>query len=905
MSFLKVYDRAAGAIKSGGTTRRAAKMVILDIDHPDVEEFINWKMLEEQKVAAMVAGSAMCMMHLNNIMQIALEQKTTNPSSNEKLKQAVLSAKNSGVPLNYVFRCLQLVKQGKTKIDFPTLGTHYESDAYVTVSGQNSNNSVRISNDFLGAVNQDADWNLIFRTNGQIAKTLKARNLWNKIAFAAWNCADPGVQFDTTINEWHTCPADGKINASNPCSEYLFLDDTACNLASINLGKFLDEEANFDIDSFMHATRIWTIVLEISVLMAQFPSQRIAELSYRFRTLGLGYANLGTVLMIKGIPYDSEEGRAIAGALTAIMCGESYATSAEMARCLNPFPGHEKNKEHMLRVIRNHRRAAYNAKPEEFEGLSVPPAGIDPKYCPQDLLAAAREAWDRALDEGQKFGYRNAQVTVTAPTGTIGLVMDCDTTGVEPDFAIVKFKKLAGGGYFKIVNQAVSKALKNLGYSGAEINDIEQYCKGRGTIEGCPSINPKMLREKGFTEERIEMIESQLPNIFELKFAFNKWTLGEEFCKNLGFSNEQLNDPDFDMLKELGFTKEQIEASNRFVCGTMTIEDAPHLKKEHYPVFDCANKCGKDGKRFIQHTGHIKMMAAVQPFISGAISKTINMPNESTIEDIKEAYAVSHKLMLKAVALYRDGSKLSQPLNSTSQGEEFAFLDNSQDVDETVSPKEMQEKIVAAGTRRKLPFKRYGFVQEAVVGGHKIFLKTGEYEDGSLGEIFIDMYKEGASCKALLNCFAVAVSKSLQYGVPLDEFVDTFTFTRFDPAGAVTGHEHIKNATSIIDYIFRVLGHEYLGRNDFVHVKTMDSNHKTEHETQTETTTIISPNKEISSTARAKKQKPKENGSAAIAMEAKSQGYTGEQCTECASMRVKRNGSCTVCEDCGTTSGCS
>lgn len=708
--------------------------------------------------------------------------------------------------------------------------------------------------------------------------------------------------FDLNEAITHSFIANG-ISVHN-CSEYVFLDDTACNLASINLVKFLDEDGNFDIESFRHAVRLWTIVLEISVLMAQFPGKRIAELSYKFRTLGLGYANLGTLLMIKGIPYDSEEGRAVAGAITAIMCGESYAASAEMARYLGAFPGYEKNKENMLRVIKNHRNAAYNAGREEFEGLSVPPMGINPKYCPPEILQAARENWDKALQEGEKYGYRNAQATVIAPTGTIGLVMDCDTTGVEPDFAIVKFKKLAGGGYFKIVNQAVPRALKNLGYSEAEIKDIEIYCKGHGTLEGCPHINYKSLKEKGFTEERLEMIESQLPNIFELKFTFNKWVLGEEFCKSLGFTREQLDDQEFDMLFALGFTKEQLKEANKFVCGTMTIEGSPHLKQEHYPIFDCANKCGTEGKRFIQHLGHIKMMAAVQPFISGAISKTINMPAESTIEDIKEAYWISHQLMLKAVALYRDGSKLSQPLNTTSGSEELAFLDITEvDVDETIGPKEVQEKIVATIKRRKLPHKRYGFVQEATIGGHKVFLKTGEYEDGSLGEIFIDMYKEGASYRALLNCFAVAVSKSLQYGVPLEEFVDSFTFTRFEPSGPVTGHEKIKNATSIIDYIFRVLGHEYLEREDFVHIKTMDSNHKNEW-TQ-EAQLAHKDSKTTRETMKRTRIGKEKSSTFSISLEAKSQGYTGEQCSECGSMRIKMNGSCTVCEDCGTTSGCS
>ncbi len=905
MSFLRVYDRAAGAIKSGGTTRRAAKMVILDINHPDIEEFIDWKTLEEQKVAALVAGSNMCTKHLNNIMNVATEARTTKPSESTELQQAIFEAKQVGVPLNYIQRALHLVEQGKTKIDFPVFGTHYESEAYITVSGQNSNNSVRVSNEFIDAVENNDDWKLIYRTTGEVAKTVKARDLWNKIAFAAWNSADPGVQYDTTINDWHTSPADGRINASNPCSEYLYLDETACNLASINLSKFLDEEGSFDVNAFKHATRLWTVVLEISVLMAQFPSETIAEKSYEFRTLGLGYANLGTVLMVSGIPYDSDKGRTIAGAITSILCGESYATSAEMAQKLSPFSGFEKNREPMLRVIRNHRRAAYNSKPEEFEALGVVPVGIEPKECPSNLLEAARECWDRALEIGEKHGFRNAQTTCIAPTGTIGLVMDCDTTGVEPDFAIVKFKKLAGGGYFKIVNQSVSRALQKLGYSSKQIRDIELYSKGHGTLEGCPFINGTSLLSKGFTPDRIEMIESQLPNVFELKFAFNKWTLGEEFCEGLGFTKAQLNDSNFDMLKSLGFSKEELDAANEFVCGTMTLEGAPHLKLEHYPIFDCANKCGKKGKRFISYEGHIKMMAAVQPFISGAISKTINMPNHATIEDIKHAYKLSHNLMLKAVALYRDGSKLSQPLNSISGEEEMAFESKPAVQQKVVQVQEMPSAMLTASVsvssdgivRRKLPHKRYGFVQEATVGGTKIFLKTGEYEDGTLGEIFIDTYKEGAGYRALLNCFAVAISKSLQYGVPLDEFVDSFTYTKFDPSGLVSGHDKIKNSTSLLDYIFRVLGYEYLGREDLVHVKNNNA-------PAADSAFLLKP-----AALSAKQNGPKpvllRDETNAKSLEAKTQGYTGDQCTECSSMRMKRNGSCTVCEDCGTTTGCS
>ncbi|MFN8360193.1 MAG: LAGLIDADG family homing endonuclease [Candidatus Kapaibacterium sp.] len=1289
MSFLKIFDRAAGAIKSGGTTRRAAKMVIVNIDHPDIETFIEWKAKEEEKVAALVAGSKINATFLQAILDEAIAGGADR-KTNAKLNTLVVHAVHRGVPMNYIERTLTLLEQGFTTLNFDTFDTHYESEAYVTVSGQNSNNSVRVTNEFMQAVINDGMWELKWRTKPGIAKTLRARDLWAKINMSAWKSADPGLQFDTTINEWHTCPADGRINGSNPCvtantlvpthqglerignligqsrgvksidgkmhwvenifptgrkpvyelktkagyrleltadhkvftenrgdvpahqltkddvvrlvagtfggestgsvdiaqliglllgdgcithlneqdstgnqrevgfltmskdehevvewatnlinslrpefgehtknsattetattlrtavgspkilsmfkkyavlnqgstqklitsasfqltkeeqaallrglftadgtvanygdksqyvaldstslellqqvqllllnfgikakvyenrragkltsilpdgnggtkeyaveemhslrisrssrivfeqeigfmsgteksiklrelnqsvgayndsmtdyvesftflreddvfdltepetshfiangigihncSEYMFLDDTACNLASINLVHFVDENGNFMVEDFRHTARLWTIVLEISVLMAQFPSKQIAKLSYDFRTLGLGYANLGTILMIDGIPYDSPKALAISGAITALMTGESYATSAELARDVKPFPSYEKNKEAMLRVMRNHRRAAYNAPAGEYENLTIPPVGINPDICPQDLLQAARDAWDKAIELGEKHGYRNAQVTVIAPTGTIGLVMDCDTTGIEPDFAIVKFKKLAGGGYFKIVNQSVRKALVNLGYSDQQIDDIEKYCKGRGTFVGCTTINRQKLKEKGFTDEKIDVIEQQLDNVFDIKFAFNKWSLGEDFCHTLGFTDEQLNDFSFDMLRELGFSKDDIELANDYVCGTMMIEGAPHLRDEHLPVFDCANKCGRKGKRYIEYMAHVRMMAAAQPFISGAISKTVNMPSDATVEDVGNVYMESWKLMVKAIALYRDGSKLSQPLNSSNYDDldEVIMLGDEDTLDETLGQKEVQERIIERvyhrAERRRLPKKRRGHVREGYVGGHKVFLRTGEFEDGTLGEIFIDMYKEGASFKGLMNCFAVLASKALQYGIPLDELVDSFTFTRFEPAGPVQGHEVIKNATSVLDYIFRSLGYDYLNRTDFVHIKAVDEvpakppvNLPKSHQPKTDAPANLALDF-ADATPRASAKITPTNGNGGTltkVYEAKTKGYTGEQCSNCSSMRVKRNGSCTVCEDCGTTSGCS
>ncbi len=837
MSFLKIGDRAAGAIKSGGTTRRAAKMVVVDVDHPDIEAYIDWKVKEEQKVAALVAGSKLAHRHLKAIMKACVNCEAEgdacfDPEKNPALKKEIKPARRAMIPDSSIKRVIQFARQGYTDIDVPVYDTDWDSEAYLTVSGQNSNNSVSITDAFLRAVESDGEWRLTRRTDGKVAKTVKARELWERIGHAAWASADPGLHFNTTMNDWHTCPAGGRIRASNPCSEYMFLDDTACNLASANLLQFYDRAAgSFDVERFEHACRLWTMVLEISVMMAQFPSREIAELSYQYRTLGLGYANIGGLLMTMGLPYDSEAGRALCGALTAIMTGVSYATSAEMAGELGPFPAYEANATSMLRVIRNHRRAAHGVA-EGYECLSVAPVPLDHASCPdRRLVDHAMAVWDRALALGERNGYRNAQATVIAPTGTIGLVMDCDTTGIEPDFALVKFKKLAGGGYWKIINRAVPDALRVLGYREAEIAEIEAYAVGHGSLGQAPAINAASLKSRGFTDEKIEAVEKGLKSAFDIRFVFNRWTLGEDFLTGtLKVPAERLNDPSFDLLTHLDFSKADIEAANIHVCGAMTLEGAPFLKAEHYPVFDCANPCGRIGKRYLSVESHIRMMAAAQPFISGAISKTINMPNDATVEDCKNAYRLSWKLALKANALYRDGSKLSQPLNAA------LIADEEEDAEEAVEAlrqlpaaakaaqlserivERIVERVVATREREKMPDRRKGYTQKAVVGGHKVYLRTGEYDDGRFGEIFIDMHKEGAAFRAMMNNFAIAISLGLQYGVPLEEYVEAFTFTRFEPAGFVQGNERIKNATSILDYIFRELAVSYLARNDLAHV---------------------------------------------------------------------------------------
>jgi len=884
MSFLKIGDRAAGAIKSGGTTRRAAKMVCLDLDHPEIEEFVSWKTKEEDKVAALIAAG---------------------------------------------------------------YASDYEGEAYKTVSGQNSNNSVRIPNSFFKVLDEGGEWELKGRSDGRTMRKVNAQDLWDKINHAAWRCADPGTQYDTTINEWHTCPEGGPIRASNPCSEYMFLDNTACNLASVNLRQFFDESTNtFNVEGFEHTCRLWTTVLEISVLMAQFPSKEVAQLSYDYRTLGLGYANLGSMLMVLGIAYDSEEARGIAGAITAIMTGVAYKTSAELASFLGAFSKYKDNKTHMLRVMRNHRAAAYDAQ-DAFEGIEIKPQGIQAKYCPDYLLKAATKAWDDAVQMGEKYGYRNAQTTVIAPTGTIGLVMDCDTTGVEPDFALVKFKKLSGGGYFKIINQSVPAALRNLKYTEEQIEKIVNYAKGHATLNGAPFINTASLLAKGFTQAELDKIETTLGSAFEIGFVFNVYAFGEETMQRLGFKPSEYNDFGWSMLEALGYSDEEIEAANTFVCGTMTVEGAPELKDEHLSIFDCANKCGQIGQRYIHAHGHIRMMGAAQPFLSGAISKTINLPNEATVEEIADSYRMSWELGLKACALYRDGSKLSQPLSNKSdkkkklddvisedKAAELAanistmvdmgkltideLLDEMNKRVQSSADTSLKRQLAMIVERRALPAKRRGFTQKAKINGQALFLRTGEYNDGTLGEIFIDMAKEGATMRSMLNCFAIAISIGLQYGVPLEEYVEKFVFTRFEPAGMVE-HPNIKSTTSIIDFMFRSLAYEYLGRNDLVHVLDKPEVQNLGNEPwDIDTPTIGERKQELSDVRivasvapvatkaehRMASTKPSFNPMDAVNAAAKSMQSDAPACNTCGHITV-RSGTCYKCLNCGNSMGCS
>jgi len=930
MSWLKIGDRAAGAIKSGGTTRRAAKMVCLDLDHPDIEKFIDWKVREEVKVAALVEG-------LKKLKE-----------EDESIREA---AERVGLELDYDFN----------------------GEAYYTVSGQNSNNSIRIPDAFFEALDHDGDWELTSRTSGEALKTVEAKQLWERICYAAWRCADPGLQFDSTINAWHTCPASGRINASNPCSEYMFLDNTACNLASINLLKFYDSEAReFDVERFEHAIDLWTMTLEISVLMAAFPSEEIARLSWEFRTLGLGYANIGAMLMQAGLPYDSDEARAIAGTITSILTGRSYRMSALMAKEHGPFAGYAENDESMLRVIRNHRAAAHGAArdSDDYQDLKIRPVPIDHDLMcslrglsnARVLLSRATKAWDEALETGEQHGYRNAQTTVIAPTGTIGLLMDCDTTGVEPDFALVKFKKLAGGGYFKIANASLRPALEAMRYSEEQIRDVLRYVLGAlhfnvpmpaedGSADAGGMSFLDLLRDKGLTTDEIGAIEDQLPGVFELGFAFSAWSVSEDTLERLGVDAEKARaDHSFSLLRTLGLTAAQIDALNAVICGTQTVEGAPHLKDEHLPVFDCANRCGKTGQRFIAPGGHIRMMGAAQSFISGAISKTINLPSEASVEDIAECYRLSWELGLKANALYRDGCKLSQPLSSKSDSDkgdgaadetELRVLNSEEDDDATSAARdeiaaetsrmaaavaqmeaedaeELKERVIVRPMRRRLPDTRHSLTHKFNIAGHEGYLTVGLYENRLPGELFITMAKEGSTIGGLMDSLGTAVSVALQYGVPIESLVNKFTHQRFEPAGMTTNSD-IPFAKSLVDYIFRWLGIQFVpGYRD---MNTPRRESKPEPGVEAETPRLTDAPRssesgaaEVVVVAKSSSTRSRtdasgtatETMSETAVLSAAMRDCQGDApaCDACGAITV-RNGACYKCLNCGHSMGCS
>jgi ribonucleoside-diphosphate reductase alpha chain len=971
LSFLKVGDAAAGAVKSGGTTRRAAKMVVVDIDHPDIEDFIRWKAVEEEKVAALAAGSRALSVHLPKILAACAgsSDERFDPAKNPALKSAVRDARNAQIPDAAIARAIDFARAGFRRIEVETYDLDWDSDGYRTVAGQNANNSVRVTDAFMEAARSGAPWALTRRVDGEPAKTVDARDLWETIARTAWTCADPGLQFHDTANDWHTCPEGGEIRASNPCSEYMFLDDTACNLASLNLLKFKTADG-FDVEGFEHACRLWTLALEISVAMAQFPSADIARRSHDYRTLGLGFANLGGLLMSSGLAYDSDRARSAAAAIASLMTGAAYRASAEIAADLGPFARYKENRAAMLRVLRNHRRAAIGPAAGAFDGLNVEPPSFDALACPWEALAERAQAvWNEAYELGGLSGFRNAQATAIAPTGTIGLVMDCDTTGIEPDYALVKFKKLAGGGLLKIINRSVPAALKALGYSEREIADIAHYAVGRGTLDSAPGVSLDLLRREGFDERRIRALEERLKTAFDMTFAMTPQAIGEDFCRNvLGFSEKQIHGSGYQALRDLGFADEEIHAANLWCCGAMTLEGAPHLKAEHLPVFDCANPCGRIGERSLSVEAHLKMMAAVQPFVSGGISKTVNLPARASVGDCAKTYLSAWELGLKSIALYRDGSKYSQPLVSAlfrriEDEDEEEFEDQVMDAPAAKRAKVVAERIVEriierSPGRRRLPDRRKGYIQKAIVGGHKVYLHTGEFDDGELGEIFIDMHKEGAAFRSLMNNFAIAVSLGLQYGVPLEEFVDAYVFTRFEPSGPVSGNDQVKHATSILDYIFRELAISYLGRADLSHVDPRESaidaigRGVDQEKAEADATRLISKGfsrstvsdnlvvlrggdfdrlrsegeaaaaggrseraslapeieAQIAKLAEAVNQKALPGRLAAPggpSRTARAKGYEGDACPDCGQFTLVRSGSCLRCDSCGASTGCS
>jgi ribonucleoside-diphosphate reductase alpha chain len=966
ISFLRIGDVAAGAIKSGGVTRRAAKMVILDVDHPDIEEFVDWKLKEEMKVAALVVGSRQLRRHIKAIMTACDADAGADGydvKKNETLKLAVARARANGLPESVIKRAIQWAEQGLKVLPLDDYTTDWDSEAYRAVFGQNANNSIRLSNDFIEAVAENNQWMLTKRVDGSVAKTLPARDLWEKISETAWACADPGIQFSDTINQWHTCPEGGEIRASNPCSEYMFLDDTACNLASINLLKFLRKDNSFDSRGFVHACELWALTLEISVMMAAYPSKTIAENSFAYRTLGLGFANLGGLLMSSGIAYDSEAGRETAAAISAIMTGAAYRQSARIAAEIGAFSHFEVNKAPMLQVIENH-AAACGVEGIIAKGLTHPPAPINGNKCLfGDMPAQARTIWQDVIALGRKSGFRNAQVSLLAPTGTIGLLMDCDTTGIEPDFALVKFKQLAGGGHFKLINQSVPRALRSLGYGEAQIRDITDYATGRATLEGAPGVSFDALRHEGFGDAQIKALQNALKDAFDVTYAFTKDVLGEGFLRGtLGLDDAHINQSGYNILRDLGFSDEDIHAANLFCCGAMTLEGAPHLKQAHLPIFDCASPCGRVGTRSLSIDGHIGMMAACQPFLSGAISKTVNLPNSASIAEVQKVYQQAWKSGLKAIALYRDGCKLSQPLaGALLADEDWQDLEEAENAPEKarIFAERVVEKIIERGPgRRRLPDRRKGYIQKAIVGGHKVYLHTGEFDDGELGEIFIDMHKEGAAFRSLMNNFAIAISLGLQYGVPLEEYVDAYLFTRFDPSGPVQGNDQIKNATSILDYIFRELAISYMGRDDLAHHPLGEEGFDAigsgvdKEKIQEEAASLVSrgfgrsstmdnlvvlrggefdrlrqasngdlapsndiggPGDDNADTTTSRKPKAAPAGKLATpkmdplspSEEARIKGYEGDACYACGQFTLVRNGTCLKCDSCGETTGCS
>lgn len=895
MSFLGMFDKVAGALKSGGKTRRSAKMNTIDVNHPEILDYITCKMHEENKVASMITGSKNIKKHLDNL-HYAAKHGECDVNANPALASAIIDAHRDSVPVELLIRALSLLEQGVDDIGFEVFTADFNGSAYASVNMQNANNSIRVTDEFMRAVIDDDYFKLTNRTNPKEYTQVKARKIWDSLCLSAWSCGDPGIQMDDTIASWHTCPASGRINGSNPCSEYMFLDDTACNLASLNLVKFQLKNGRLDTDKFVKAVKTWLKALEISVFIAQYPSRLIASNSHKFRPLGLGYANLGSFLMRAGIPYDSDEARSIAGYITAVMHGVSYKTSAELASKLGAFEGYQLNREHMMRVICNHRHAVFG---ELCDQVNIQPRSLDHTYLTNVESEFVKNLWDDVVDHGHKYGFRNSQVTVLAPTGTIGLMMGCNTTGVEPQYMLITHKKLSGGGYMKLVDESVNYALMHLGYTNDQIDAINKHIVGHGSLAQCDLLNHEALLNRGFTKENIAKIESALPDVFDVSNAFSEFIIGSEIYDHLHIPADQRNGSS--LLKQL-IPEDKIKDLNLYVCGHMCIENAPFIKPDHLQVFDCAVPNGEHGKRSIATKGHVLMVSTAQSFLSGAISKTFNQRQETKVtsktydtafdaedvESISDVFMLCYKHGVKCTTVFRDGSKMSAPLGSFSDNKILSLL-------RSVNSAPDSKTKLKRGERELLPNKRYGYTQKVTVSNDSIYHTTGENVGGELRELFITASgREGSAFRSIMNAFAKSISLGLQYGVPLEEFIHAFVFMNFPPSGLVSGHKHIKKIYSIIDYIMRDLAINYCNMMDLANVQNA---HKEDvanlrnnitHKRVTNTTSIDSA---LDATQLEIKK-------------ARMLGYTGEFCAVCREARMIYDGTCSICEACSNTTGC-
>lgn len=836
MSFLKISDFSADVVRSGGNTKSGSKMVVLDADHPEIEDFINWKIKEDEKIVSMVTGSNIVKRILELIFEACkdyqgLEENKYNHLVNEKLKSVIFLASNLMVPEKYIDRALLLAKQNIYDINYAIFTTAWDLEASKTVTGKNTTTFISITNTFMTKYYNNENWYLINRYDGSSYKTIKTSEIFANIAMASWSCNNVGILFHDNTNDWNTCINDGLIKTSTPNFEYLFLDDTACSIAIINLIHFYKKDQNkliIDTEKLEHVTYLLTIALDISVAMGELPSLKIAQTSFKYRSIGIGYTNAASLLMSMALPYDSKEGRSLIANISAFITGCAYQASAKIAKIKCPFPAYENNKQVFINVIHNHLCALKNE--DNYKNIHNKPQALNYNYCiDKGLYNKTLEIWQNILQLAQTIGFRNAQVSCIMPNNNVNIMLDCNTCGIEPDNSLIKYYTDNTGNYNRVVSPYVIEGLSNLGYSEEQIQDIKHHLIGRKTLKSAPFINKKTLSQLGFTSVELEKIENSLASTFNIQFSFNKYIIGDEFCENvLKLDINQLKNPNFSLLEALGFTSEQITEANYYVNGYLTLEDAPHLQKKHINIFTCSVISGK-GTKYITPQAHINMVASVQPFITGGISKTLVLPYNSTIEICKEIYEYAWQVGIKVLSITREGSLLHHPLQATLFGNNILdkidllsiFLDSS--IPKIIKQSQITSdnviinasKYLAEYTLRKAPIGyRKGYTQKSTINNHKIYLHTSEYQDGKLAEIFIDVENEDSSFSKLMNSFATAISLGLQYGVPLEEFINAFTFSEFYPYGKVKGHNHIHYTTSMIDYIFRDLAINYLERYD-------------------------------------------------------------------------------------------